>query len=721
MAAFDPQLPPAQIPWTWRYNSKPISQPLPDKSEAISLDTAGKVSGEAVGVAEHQDQYGLKQKVRAGVDALRDTATMAYENVRNAQMTGTQPADAAAAVTFGNSLVGQPMQIVPPSLQQGLKQANTLGSAISQNGGRASNTLYFGQLKALAKKLRTEYPGHVDLVDEEISKISGVDPANAYMRSLLTDIAHKSAVMNEQHNKVLSMGYEAVKNGMPGVYPYVKAYELGLPNSEDNLMRYINHNNSQKYIFDQWQRDRSVKLANREDQATDAKGQFQQEASAIAYRDFHGVLAIPGLTDPATIQRMITDEQDGNIVLSGQQQNQLLSAAVAARNVAANDIQNMYNKRGYAAAIKDDGYFKTTMNTELGFYDRLIDQIKNKEYGSLFEGMRRLTALQTGSRLQTFSDPTIGPYMQRLDALTKFAGPNVVNWLSGKVLSNQKIMGSFSTYFADATLKAATPDDLRNDGQVKSLYADISKLQQAQRQGQDVPKVIYKKLPENVDIITNPKAPDNVKTEVAKYMFNPQNWKLMDAYKMDFTDANGKFHPGKYSVFDTMTEKGITDELWSLKNRNVWNMYKEWSETSFAKLYRDDLNNLNNIAAQHEYNFRILWDSDNNMFKIDDGKGGSPTASGNINDVYPIAQENYIKHAQEIINRLNAGLYNLSNIEKKETSDPTAVSAYLLGEMGRFGFRPNASIGGLPQKFYDAILNSTKKEDLRSAFEKANQ
>jgi len=42
----------------------------------------------------------LKEKVRAGVDTLRDTTTLAYEDIRKSQVQGTAP-DPQAAKTAG--------------------------------------------------------------------------------------------------------------------------------------------------------------------------------------------------------------------------------------------------------------------------------------------------------------------------------------------------------------------------------------------------------------------------------------------------------------------------------------------------------------------------------------------------------------------------------------------------------------------------------------------
>src|SRR5260370_24077842 len=99
MTTFAPQLPNMPIP-DWSSNSRAASQPEADKSKGLMLSTIGEGIEGVAKLAETGMEDYLKEKVHAGVDALRDTTTLAYEDVRKAQQQGTAP-DPQAARTAG--------------------------------------------------------------------------------------------------------------------------------------------------------------------------------------------------------------------------------------------------------------------------------------------------------------------------------------------------------------------------------------------------------------------------------------------------------------------------------------------------------------------------------------------------------------------------------------------------------------------------------------------
>ena len=721
MVTIAPELP-SVTPPEWLRESRPISDLSVDKSAAIGITTGAQALETGVNVAENLQQKAISDKTRAGVDAIRDTTTLAYENIRNAQLSGQSPADAAMRTAgFTGSLTGSQPD-VPPGLQAGLDRADQIGTAMAQGAGKNNDTLYTANLNALAKQLRSEYPGHRDFVDEQIARISGKNPANAYMDNLLQDINRNATAANAGKNRLLGEAYKyfgADDGSGRTMWPYIKAFEMGLPNSENNLANAVSKAAADKYKFDSWQQNHTMNTANKADDTETAKQQYAAELGASAQRHFNGLLEVPGLTDPATIQRLISQSQNGQIVLSSDQKNQLLSAAVAAKSAWEDDAKRIANQRGYTARINDPKSEASIKDNEGQFFTRLIDNIQNDKYGSLFENKRAVEGIRSDSNKQLLTDPNVGGYTRLIDSMTQFAGPNWVNTAQAAGLQ-KGYLGKFQNFVNQSLYVAATPDDLRQDGKVKSMYDHIHQLQQAgatigpDGQPTKVPQKAYDDVVHNVDKIADPGTPPQVKTEIAKYAFNEQNWKLMDAFKMDFTDSKGVQHKGKYSVFDTLTQPGITDNLWNLKDKSVWGMYKNWADTSFSTLYREDLDHLSQMstrAPSAERPFRILWDSRNSRFDTDNGKGQpySPTTT---------VDANFFNEVRATLNRVNNGVYNLKNVYAKEGED---TSEKMLQRMIQMGFKPNESVGGLPDDMMKAIISSKEKRDLGTAFEKARK
>jgi len=168
MAIFNPQTPDIKTP-DWTNTSRPISQPESDKSAGMLLQTLGQSLESGVKIAEDTMEDFLKDKVSAGVDALRDTSILAYQDIRSSQITGTPPAQGAVQTAgFKGTLTKEANSDIPDDLQSGLDRAQNIALAKAQRGS-ANDTLYTANLYALTKQLRAEYPGHRDFIDQQIA------------------------------------------------------------------------------------------------------------------------------------------------------------------------------------------------------------------------------------------------------------------------------------------------------------------------------------------------------------------------------------------------------------------------------------------------------------------------------------------------------------------------------------------------------------------------
>jgi hypothetical protein len=729
MATFAPELQSQDVPNYIRLAGEPITQPIPpepDKSKGLFLSTVGEGIQGGTEIAENLQQQNIKEKVRAGVDALRDTTSLQYEMIRNAQMTGQPlPQEALKAAGFSSSLLGQVGADVPPGLQAGIDKASDIGMALAQGGSsRANDTLYTGALNSLAKQLRNEYPGHKDFIDEQIGRISGKNPANAYMDNLLQDINRNAAAGNQNRNKLLTQAYELMKDA-PGpdiqhsIWPYIKAYEAGMPGSEDNLARAVNGARYHDYQFKEWQRQRELKAANQTDIQFDAKTQYQKELATVSDRLFSQIVDIPGLSSPETVQKLIDDSREGRITLSPQQHQQLYMTAKAMEDHFQQTAKGIANQRGYASAIHDPTAEEAIRNNEAQNFHRLVEAIGNKDYGTLFEAQRNIKAMQDQTLQALYDDKDMGQYWRTVQAVTQAGGPNWANRLDSMGMQRGYLQ-NLQSFVNNQYKVASAPDDLRQDGKVKSMYQSLQELQDAQRRGLSDPKVIaraYKDVVHVVDGITDSNANPAVKKEIVKYAFGENNYNTLETAKMDFTDSQGKRHDGKYSVFDTLTQPNITKAVRSLGDSQAWGAYKGWTENSFARLYRDDLSNISQLGVHPGVPLRVLWDSTNNRFSLDDGKGG-PLKPTEVEAFTNQTQTQYIRNATQIVNRLNSGLSNLAQVHQAEGGGPTATSEYLLSTMKQLGFDPE-HVGGFPADVYEAIKNSKAKKDLSTAFEKA--
>lgn len=712
MATFAPELQPVNIP-DWTNNSKPISQPEPDRSKGLALSAAASGIEDTTNVAEKITEQYLHEKVSAGVDALRDTTTAAYENIRNSQVTGQAPDPKAIRTAgFNGSLTAPGTTDIPDALQAGLDKATSLGLAKSQ--GKANDTLYTAALNSLSKELRSQYPGHKDFIDEQIAKISGVNPANAYMSNLLIDINRGGAKEDIFQKQVMAKAAENM--GDPAVQKWWLATQHGLPNGFAGLTQAVFKAEAQKYQHLQWQSKNEETKGDLAASADLAKNQYEIRSAQIISNHINPIFDIPGLTTPAMMNKLVTDSQNGVVSLSPDQHNQLLSAVVAARRQAADHLQSVENNEGYAARIKDSGWLKSTREDQLGYFDRIITDITNNSYGSLFEAKRRADSMQDQTRLQA-NTSDMGDWLRKSKVIQDAVGPQWTNFIDALGLNSGKLK-DLQSFMNDSRYRASVSDDVRRDGYVKSLYNDLDTAQKAIKQGAKAPDAVYDDLVHNVDLIR--KANDMGKPEIAKevvdYTFDPtKNAKLMTFFGKDFTDSQGKVHKGNFAVYDTLTQPKIVDTVSKIGDQESWRKFRDWNEMSFKTLFGERVKDLNNVQGGRNLPVSVSWDSDNHQIHLDFGKP------------HDTVDANYIAWAKDAIDNpsygLNKGLKNLAYMHSKDGGD---TNEYLFNTLMQLGYSPNDKLHGdnFPQRVIEAIKASQKdtpSDRIKKAFERSSE
>jgi GH24 family phage-related lysozyme (muramidase) len=80
---------------------------------------------------------------------------------------------------------------LPAELKKAGSSISALQSAYEQ--GKLSDTYYTGQLNALSKKLRAQYPLFEDYIDNTMQEVTGIRPANAFRNAVLQGFADEEA------------------------------------------------------------------------------------------------------------------------------------------------------------------------------------------------------------------------------------------------------------------------------------------------------------------------------------------------------------------------------------------------------------------------------------------------------------------------------------------------------------------------------------------------
>lgn len=714
MPIFNPQVPDTNSP-DWTNTSRPISQPESDKSKGILLNTVGNALESGVKLAEDTMQDFLKDKVSAGVDALRDTSILAYQDIRSSQIQGTTPAEGAVKTAgFKGTLVKEANADLPQDLQSGLDRAENIALAKAQRGS-ANDTLYTANLYALTKQLRAEYPGHRDFIDQQIARISGKNPANAFMDNLLSDINRASTGQDVFQKQILTKA--GANLGDAEVQKWWVATQQGVPNAMQGLTRAVFNAEGQKAQHEKWKIDNEQSRGDQSADATKATGQFEVRAQQVIDKHLNPVLEIPGLTAPQTMKKLVEDSMTGRVTLAGPQKEMLVQALAAARSQAADDLQKTSDREGYSQRIRDPKALQAIRDDKLGYLDRAISLITDDKWGSMGEAKRRVAAMQDDTNLQAQTSPT-GEWLRKSKVIGDHLGPQWLNYIDSLGLAKGNLQ-QLQSFMNDSMVRASTPDDVRKDGVVKSMYSDLVTAKNAKNNGVKAPDKIYDNLVDNVKLITTAteQGKTDVAKEVVKYTFDPnKNANIVKFFGKDFVDDRGVRHNGRNAIYDTLTEPKVVDSIWGLRDKDSWNMHKDWQEISFKTLFGENVKDLDkkiNWTTAGMKDTKLVWDSDFNQFSL---TGPTVEKSRKIDpgvppNVLPSDVAN-VRITQATVDDLNKGLKNLSYMRKKEGSD---TNSYLFQMLMDLGYSPNDKLHGdnLPQKAIEAVQASSKSNKMR--------
>lgn len=712
MVIFNPQLP--QTPAREYTNvSRPISDIPADKSTALAISTATEALESGVKIAETAQQDVIKEKTRAGVEALQSATTAAYENVRSAQIKGQQP-DPQAANVAGLTLLQKAGNNVPEALQSGLDRAEDLALARSQGTLKANDTLYTGALNSLAKQLRAEYPGHKDFIDEQISRISGKNPANAYMDNLLTDISRLATGTDSIEKKIVSQAFQNQNFGDPAVFKALKAYQAKLPGSLDNLANAVNAAEKERLEHQKTMSTFQEQEAAGKINTGQARYQAQQSAQSTVFRNFNGLLATAGLT-PKIIDQLVNESRTGKITsMTPPQWESLAQHLEADRDNVANQIKSNFNQFGISSKLASGNDIEAEnkiINNELQFYDRAIAAIRDPQKGTFLEMQRRAKGIQDAVNYQAMSGP-IGDFLAKSAIIQEKVGPNWTNLVDRMGLT-KGYLGPMQDFLNNKTQAAGAPEDPRIGNVGKSLTSDIIAAKRAAAQGTKFDPRLYQDLVQNVDLIT--KATEmgqpEVAREIVKYMFDPtRNSDFVKQWSRDFKDRNGVQHNGYFAYYDYMTQPKIADSIRKLGDTGTWNMYRNWQETNFRQLFGNEVQELNKIGESNYFPSTMHWNSDTNQMQV--------VFSRKAKD---LSEQTRMDSFQESIANLNKGLRNLAYTYKTENTEPNEGLFTMLQQLG---YNPNGRLVGenLPAQVVKAIAASqftpSQEERMKSSFDR---
>lgn len=703
MAVFNPDVPKTQDPNYLNY-SKVNEAPKADESSKYTYAGIGEGISGVVDIADTFEKGIIGDQVRDAVDTQRNQFTSALEMARNGSPASSTPVDA----------VGQPMSImagdstgkpIPAALDQKLDSAANLPAALQ--GGHISKTYYDMNLAQSAKELRSQYPGYRDYIDQKFAQMTGGNPANEYVSSMIADINRNNTLAKEQIEKVSSQLRAQNADGVPGANVMLNAWEAKqVPEAKVN--DFINNANSYKYQnatakakFESTERDKSTDTQNATKYATNvlATGMVSQ---------FSALYKVSGMDEKDTLQNIALKLDSGEL-RQGDEQAQVLERQLLTNR----DIFKQQKWAEFNKPLNKDGDTVFTLmgadkasaliDKQAEYFDNMAKRFHDHEYGWAHLNQNWAEGALHTSLATTLMTPGIGQVAAKANNLFKLFGPNWGSAL-GQEIFNTKLPDEIKGWLANDKLDLQLQPYLAPNGQPTTIK---QKIDDAKAKGVTQPEY-FDNLLDSVNTIRNPKANDDAKEKIAYAFFSPQNRHFLadNRFKQDYVDPQtGNKVPGNYSIFTRLTNPDITKEMFRLGQNKpeLWTMYKNWAEETFGNdLMRTDLKNLPEIQ---DAGLHVKWTDRDNVHRIDITDANGASLKG---------PKNTLEH--RTVDNINLGLNSLGNIEAAAHGD---VGTYLLHYLTQSGIDLSKNTNGIPSKIVEAILVSRKAQEKKATDAKA--
>lgn len=721
MTSWAPQLPDVN-PKDWTGVSKPIGDIVADKSTAIAIGAGTDVLNSVVKVTDQTFKDVIKDDVRTGVDRLRDGYTDSLKDLRNQQLAAAdpsnQPQTGSSTLLHETNGVGAPMP-----LQAGLDRAKQLGTAIAQNSNKINDTLYTGSLNSLTKQLRNQYPGYRDYIDEQIQSVSGVNPANAFMKNLMEDINRNQENNKADTNATLSQLRDLNKEGFRDKTGVTAAQVMDLVRSGRITTGQADSWVSSAKTLEWNEKARSDARKTRQENEADAavnatKDLSQGAAQTIAHS--WKTLTIGKGTDTAEGMFKFIQTNSGNSAVMDERSQAMGQQLTALRNATFQAAWEDANKGGENSIVTklggDPEKAKKIINGQFATWDLAIEAVYNKDWGAAYSHMNFNKAIgaDTTNLLYNAPDEQVRRYNRMVGAINTLSPQYGKDFFTQMVGSD--VPQKEKEYVKSLKLELLTQPG-KEQGKLSSIQGTIDT---AKAGGVTSPKS-FRELVKGVDDVSNPKLAEEQRVNIARGFFDPQyNTGLLSDknFRKDYYDTERKREiPGKYSVFTQLASDKVAGGISELNKAHpeLAPMYRgmmsrEFGEQLFSRELRD-LGQANSGVTP------------NSLYKIAyvDSKGQVPRfeITGPRGEPLTMTQAIAIRAPVSEINRLNIGISGLHNVYKATGSADPNVD--VLGTMYRYGYSDanltnpkgrTESIGEIPGLIWGALV-SAQTERLR--------
>lgn len=711
MAQFNPQLNPTNDP-NYLGMSHPISQPEPNRTLSSLFSGIGNIFENTVKAEDLAKKHQIDENLYRDLSYERDLFTQGVEQLRGPvgpqQMRGTR---------VGPGVTSYTDEETPPAALENLPQQIT-NTQEALRAGKISPSYYYQQLNSIAKQYRNQYPGYREYIDQRISEITGVNPANRYLQSIIQDLAASGTSDKADHNRILTQSMKHI--GAPGADKMINGFRQGRVASEE-MIKWLNRLEQNDYRRKEVTESVNFNKLTTGEQKRMAREGFIRTISDTAWKHMTGIKINNDLGTPEDINNLIQRIARGEQNIDNEQYVQIVNGVNAAylaarqelvkigtRDVNPHDNKTLLDRYGDRAELDKD------IENGLSDFKELTEAVTRKDWGLAANKLQTFTLMTEEGASRLMNDPIMGKYMRMMVPMHKVMPNAATELIKGIMTAAGADFAKDTRKFVEANIGVFLGQpDLKTSGKV---HTATDSVKNAKGLGIKEPRV-YEEFINAGKMLTNPKIqnePEAMKGLIQTF-FSERNVGLVDEFKMDqvveIPGQGVRSVPGKYAVMLNLTTPEIASAVKKFSDANgpqYWQMYENWTLQSFAKLFGRDVRDLKDIATYP--GVTIVWNQDNKRLSLDKRPELRPGFTGNVFDF-----NRDVQRMESTINRLNSGISRLKNISETSGGD---VEAYILQEMIKNGFNPAE---GKVRNAAEGVLNAITSIQKRKAFERQQE
>lgn len=730
MAVVNPPINPTNEP-KYGNDSRAIDTPDPIKRQGVQYnqilpegqkigDVSAQYEGQAAGIAAQADSTAMKGYGdlfanivgigdfigKAGVQMVKkDIENRVYEVADKERQAYTAELESIKAKGTKNLLdANASMDEVPEDISDLPDTLNTLKAA--RDGGKISKVDYQGRLLEAAKSLRAQYPGFKNEIDQEFAKVTGQNPANARINSLISDINRAAASNSSEQNKMLTYIRSAATAGVPRAEEMYAGYLEGKFTALD-VVKHVAKYSQFKERLNIRSMEYNDKKMTREEGFIKGKEDADFALGGIVASAADTLLGKLGLSSPEEVAKLDGLQKAGQIPSQrwAQLNQEAASSITQMRVTMAADMDRTGTTKRIGGIAERNKMIEEAIKPLIAIQDRII----NRDFGGIHSAATEAKTVLDDTEKALLTDSKAGPIFASQAVMKKLGGELYLQKFNlEQALGPNGLPKAYGEWYKRWVSQIHTQGG-KADPAAVTTYNDMFNEMKAKGINNDK---INRNIVKEVEKIGSSETPDGIAASIAKAAFSPGNRGFISKLNVDGYDANGKPTSGQNAVFSRWTSPEVTNRIKKLsaKDPELWYNYTTWAKETFGnELLSREIGDLSKITK--DPNIKIEWDHDNKRFEATrttvpqlqanfrEGRGGE-----GLNTSEQVANIQQFNTVRASIARINAGLYNLKNVAKEDTKE-SDVDAFLLSAISNAA-GPDAlkNVQGIPVEMLNKIM-----------------